>query len=372
LKRFFGKAIGIFSSLRLSVVCLFYCVVIVICGTFYQVDNGLFAAQERFFRSWILLIAGCVPLPGLQTVLAIVLLNVLISGIKRISFQFAKIGLLLMHCGVIVLIGGTGLSSRFVKESVLTIAKNQRMEQSIDLKHWDLSISLSGVEDGALWSSSRNFPLSAIKPGHSLKLPQTNKTIVVKRMYKSCQAQGRRVGAIDSLIPLSPSSEGGNIPGLVLSYGNVPQTDNNPEMMVYGGAGEPRQYLRLGDTLSIALMPQWVKLPLKIALVDFILEKHLGTSQAKKIQSRIHVSGEGIDREVIVSMNRPFRYHSYTFYQTGFSDDNGLRTSQLTVVENPVRFLPHSASVLIIAGLLFHFCFRMIVALQSTRRKQNG
>lgn len=191
-------------------------------------------------------------------------------------------------------------------------------------------------------------------------------------MYKSCQAQGRRVGAIDSLIPLSPSSEGGNIPGLVLSYGNVPQTDNNPEMMVYGGAGEPRQYLRLGDTLSIALMPQWVKLPLKIALVDFILEKHLGTSQAKKIQSRIHVSGEGIDREVIVSMNRPFRYHSYTFYQTGFSDDNGLRTSQLTVVENPVRFLPHSASVLIIAGLLFHFCFRMIVALQSTRRKQNG
>ncbi len=372
MNRVFKKTAAFLSSLRLSVVCLLYCVIIVIGGTFYQVDNGLYAAQERFFRSWVLLLFGFFPLPGLQTVLTLVLVNVLVAGKKHLALQWKKIGLVLMHGGVILLIGGTGLSSRFVKESIITIAQGQFAEESVDLQQWDVSVTISGLEDGAAWSASQSFPLSTLKPGRSFKLSQANKIITVKHRYASCEARGKHPGATDTLIPLSPGSDGGNIPGLVLVYGDTSQRAGNPDMLVFGGEGEPAHYQRLGDSLSVSLLPKRVKLPLKIGLVDFVLEKHLGTSSAKKIQSRIRAKGEGIDREIVVSMNRPFRYRSLTFYQTGFSENNGPRTSTLTVVENPVRFLPHAASVLIISGLLFHFCFRMVQVLKSTRRKQNG
>jgi hypothetical protein len=317
-------------------------------------------------------VAGFLPLPGLQIVLAVVLVNVLISGIKRISFRVANSGLVLMHCGVVVLIGGTGLSSRFVKESVLTIGKNQIVQESVNLRQWDLEVSISGIDDGALWAFTKTFPLSSLKQGQSVKLEEVQKTVTVKRLYAGCQAQGRKAGVIDTLVPFSAGSESGDIPGLVLFYGNPPQAADNSDMIVYGGLGEPTQYLRRGDTLALSLLPKRVKLPLKIFLKDLILEKHPGTSVAKKIQSRIRVMGEGISREVVVSMNRPFRYGAFTFYQTGFSENGDIPTSTFTVVENPVRFLPHAASGLIIAGLLFHFCFRLIAVLRSTRRKHNG
>ena len=38
---------------------------------------------------------------------------------------------------------------------------------------------------------------------------------------------------------------------------------------------------------------------------------HPGTSLAKNFRSRIRVTGKGIDREAVVSMNRPFRYGPY-------------------------------------------------------------
>lgn len=371
LKPVIEKTFAIISSLRLSVACLLYCAIIVIFGTFYQVDYGLFAAQERFFHSWVFFLAGFFPLPGLQTVLSLVLLNVVLAGIKRIPFRFKNIGLLFMHAGVIVLIGGAGISSRFIRESIINIGKAQAVVESIDLNRWALSITLNGVEDDALWSSSNGCLFSSLKSGQNIVFPQVKKALHIDRIYKNCQAQGREQGVIDTLLPIPSSSETA-VPGLAMVYGeNAQRSKENPEIFVYGGSGEEVKYYRRGDTIAVSLFPERVKLPVKVALVDFVLEKHLGTSSAKKIQSRIRVSGDDIDREVVISMNRPFRYRSYTFYQTGFSDDNdGPRTSTLTVVENPVRFLPHMASAMMMFGLLFHFGLRFACAVAANRKRK--
>jgi hypothetical protein len=371
LKPIIEKTFAIISSLRLSVACLLYCAIIVIYGTFYQVDYGLFAAQERFFHSWVFFLLGFLPLPGLQTVLSLVLLNVVVAGIKRVPIRFKNIGLLFMHAGVIVLIAGAGVSSRFVRESIINIGKTQTVAESVDLNRWELSITLNGVEDDALWSSSNGCHFSSLKSGQNIVFPKVKRAIHIDRLYKNCQAQSRGQGVIDTLLPIPSSSETA-VPGLALVYGeNAQRSKENPEMFVYGGMGEEVKYYRMGDTIAISLFPARVKLPIKVTLVDFILEKHLGTSSAKKIQSRIHVRGDDIDREVLISMNRPFRYRSYTFYQTGFSDDNdGPRISTLTVVENPVRFLPHIASAMMMFGLLFHFGFRFVRAVAANRKRK--
>jgi hypothetical protein len=364
------RTIASLSSLRLSAACLFSCAAIVIWGTFFQVDHGIYAAQERFFRSWFFFLAGFLPLPGLQTILAVALVNVLFAGIKRFSFRFEKIGLVFMHLGLVLLIGGAGLSSRFVKESTLTVGKNMIVAEAVDLKRWGLFITLQGIEDDASWTSSANCTLSTLKSGQNIRFPSVHRNIFIKRIYRSCEARGRSANAIDTLIP-SPSS--GTIPGLVLAYGDSTQrSKSNPDMLVYGGAGEEVKFSRLGDTIIASLLPERVKLPLQIRLKDFIVERHPGTTSMKKVQSRINAKGEGIDREVVISMNRPFMYRSFTFYQTGFTEGNGPPSSTFTIVENPVRFLPHIASLIIVLGLLFHFGFRISIALAANRKKKNG
>jgi hypothetical protein len=55
-------------------------------GTVYQVEHGLFAAQERFYNSWLILVAGFVPFPGTQLVLAVLLVN-LAGYLVQLVFQ---------------------------------------------------------------------------------------------------------------------------------------------------------------------------------------------------------------------------------------------------------------------------------------------
>src|SRR6188474_3132524 len=49
--RMLNKTINFFTSLRLTVVCLGLALLLVFIGTLAQVDEGLYAAQNRYFRS---------------------------------------------------------------------------------------------------------------------------------------------------------------------------------------------------------------------------------------------------------------------------------------------------------------------------------
>ena len=56
------------ASLRVSVVCLVLLLILTAWGTVYQAEHGLYAAQIRFFYSWIFINWGFVPFPGAQLV----------------------------------------------------------------------------------------------------------------------------------------------------------------------------------------------------------------------------------------------------------------------------------------------------------------
>jgi hypothetical protein len=95
-------------------------------------------------------------------------------------------------------------------------------------------------------------------------------------------------------------------------------------------------------------------LPLTIGLLDFVKTDYRGTGMARDFESRLRVRGPGIDREVVVSMNRPFRYRDYTFYQFSYAAGDGPESSSLAVVKNPGRWLPYVASIVICMGLILH------------------
>jgi cytochrome c biogenesis protein ResB len=95
-------------------------------------------------------------------------------------------------------------------------------------------------------------------------------------------------------------------------------------------------------------------LPFSIALDTFVIVRHPGTDAPRNFESRVHISGDGIDRNAVVSMNKPFRHKKFTFYQASYSLEDGRAASTITVVRNPLKNASFWICVVMVAGILLH------------------
>lgn len=366
--KFFANLIKTAASLKLTVFCLLFISILVVWGTFYQVDFGIYAAQKRFFDSWFFLIAGLIPFPALKPVVAVLALNLLASGACRFSFRVEKIGVFLMHVGTVALIAGTSFSSFLINESVLAIFEGEKSNVSIKPSQWE--IALFKKDNGNLTNAGFHV-INHLKPGATIPFVRDGISISVEQVYKNCEAYGTTPHKIESLKPKETEhSQDKNIPGLILSVSKQDaQGLLNSRVCIYGGTGVPAHCVIGRDTLLISLQPGHFKLPVQIELIKFTKEEHPGTQTAKSYSSRVRVSGPELNREVVISMNRPFRYKTFTFYQTSYSIQNGRTASTLSVVENPVRFVPYLTGIIIMLGLLYHFIFKFVVSGLKAQRK---
>src|SRR5579859_1247896 len=88
-----------FSSLRLTVVLLAFAIILVWVGTVAQADEGLYQAQARYFKHWIVLGASMfghhVPLmlPGGYLLGSVLLVNLIAAHVSRFQFTWKKIGI---------------------------------------------------------------------------------------------------------------------------------------------------------------------------------------------------------------------------------------------------------------------------------------
>src|SRR5436189_3443415 len=106
------RLVKLLTSLRLTVVLLCLGLLLVFTGTLAQVHEGLYQAQVRYFKSWFIwqpTIGDSVwpiLLPGGYLIGTMLLLNLVAAHIKRFRFTTQKIGIQLIHGGVILLLLG--------------------------------------------------------------------------------------------------------------------------------------------------------------------------------------------------------------------------------------------------------------------------
>src|SRR5208283_2616194 len=106
------RFVSLFSSLRLTLVCLSLALVLVFAGTLAQVHLGLYAVQAGYFRSFFVYWRPegshwRIPVfPGGWLIGLVLVVNLLAAHIRRFHFSRRKIGLLLVHAGLILLLGG--------------------------------------------------------------------------------------------------------------------------------------------------------------------------------------------------------------------------------------------------------------------------
>ena len=129
-----NRFVNFFSSLRLTIVCLSLALVLVFAGTLAQVRIGLYVAQAEFFRSFLVYWTPegshwRIPVfPGGWTIGLVLLVNLLAAHIQRFQFSRRKIGLLLVHAGLIFLLAGLFLTEIFQIESQMRL-RGRRNEE---------------------------------------------------------------------------------------------------------------------------------------------------------------------------------------------------------------------------------------------------
>ncbi len=108
----FTRVFKFFTSLRLAVVCLALGVLLVFFGTLAQVDEGLYQAQGRWFRSFLVWWGPQgsdwkIPIfPGGYLIGGVLLLNLVATHIKGFQKGWKKLGIHVIHAGIILLILG--------------------------------------------------------------------------------------------------------------------------------------------------------------------------------------------------------------------------------------------------------------------------
>src|SRR5277367_6066194 len=136
--------ISIFISLRLTVILLAFAILLVFIGTLAQVDEGLYNAQARYFRQWIIfgldLFGRKIPLilPGGYLIGTMLLLNLLAAHIYRFQLSVKKIGIQLAHSGVILLLVGQLVTDMLSHETQINFTEGATRNYSESPRNYEL------------------------------------------------------------------------------------------------------------------------------------------------------------------------------------------------------------------------------------------
>lgn len=371
----FERLIDFFSSLRLTVVCLGLGILLIFFGTLAQVDLGLYKAQNEFFRSFLVFwgpkgASWKIPvLPGGYLLGGVLLLNLLTAHFTRFKLTRKKVGIWMVHIGVILLLVGQLLTDVLSRESSLHLREGQTRNYSEVERETELALidTSDGQSDKVV-----AIPQRILAHQKEIEHPEIPFKIRVKDFYANSKVHER---AADTAEPPA-ATQGLGTRAVVRELPHVTTMDERdvPSGVVellgpQGSLGSwlVSEYIDNAQTFvfdnrpyKIELRPRRLYKPFSIQLLDFKHDVYPGTDTPKNFSSRVLLErpDKGEKREVDIYMNNPLRYNGETFYQASFDrDDKG---TILQVVRNPSWLTPYFSCVLVAAGLIVQFMIHLV------------
>ncbi len=357
-----NKIIQFLASVKIAVICLILLFVLTFWGTVAQVENGLYASQERYFSSFFFLAMGFLPFPGGQLVLWVMFVNLMCAFFTRIIYSGEKIGLMIVHIGMILFLVAAYVTMHAAQESHLTLREGQVSNVSQAYSDWEVAVWQANSEKEKIVLA---LDIKDLTEGEMLSYQAASRSLnlnlTVKTYYPNCQAFSAPFAGIkekylnaSGLNVLKPKPHDKerekNVPGLVL------ETADKSLVLLYGMEGDATPIRIGGKDYFVHLRPKRFQLPITVNLIDFMMDKHPGTEMARSYKSKVEIEHDGIKREVLISMNQPLRFKDYTFYQSSYQIDSlGREASTLAVVKNAGRLLPYIATFVTFFGLAYHF-----------------
>jgi ResB-like family len=372
------RVVDLFTSLKLTIVCLAAAMALIFAGTLAQVHLGVHEAQQRYFQSlfvwWPAQGRGFrIPIfPGGHLIGAVLLVNLVAAHAKRFRWTWRKLGIHLTHAGLIIMLAGGLFTDLFAVESHMQLSRGDTKNYSEDTERMELAV---------IDTSGKDFDQVTAIPDAVLRKYQTIDhwslpfRIVVKNFYQNSRLSmvgekgsdvqpiaNRGPGAQIAVEPAPPATgiNERDVPSVAIQI--VPKQSGAPlgTWLVSDALGAPQTFSCGGRTWLIVLRPERYYQPYSVTLQKFTHQRYAGTDIPKNFASRVTLIDpeRSVDRDVLIYMNHPLRYRGETFYQAGFQ--KGDTASILQVVHNPSFMAPYIACVIVAIGLLVQFGFHLV------------
>jgi ABC-type transport system involved in cytochrome c biogenesis permease subunit len=400
------KIVQLLASLRLTVVLFALAMFLIFMGTLAQVNMGIWEVMSLYFRSFIVWIElqlfvplpgvrvpGSVPFPGGFTIGGLMMVNLLAAHAVRFRLRWSRVGIIVLHLGIIVLILGEVATALLAEEGNMTIDQGSWANFVEDIREAELAVvgrggqgdkETRGQGEWANGSGSSGTPSPSPAPERRgvkvVAVPESYLTEVGRVMSHEAlpfEVRVERWIGHSQVVSLEGRRETEATHGAGVRFSAMEQP---PARGVDGaGANLPSAYvtlLRDGRELgrwllSLHLRPQEVEVdgqvyeialrfkrtykPYTMHLIEFRHDRFVGTEKPRNFSSRIRLVDpeQNEDREVLIYMNHPLRYRGATFYQSAYKE--GDTGTILQVVRNPGWLLPYVACVLVGVGMVVHF-----------------
>ncbi len=434
------------SSFGLATVTLVLLLLIVLLGTFDQVEHGLFESQKRFFESaiavvnvwnikdaeWpvpvlaatglVLLAAGlrflflketrpgmfavcflagvillvgagfgystkqvAVLLPGGYVLMLILTVNITIGALRRIRKTPSKLGILIAHFSVILILVAGAVSFYFKKDGNLALVEGQTSDEF--QSYHDSVIEIERAQPAPADGKRK----AMVIPGNEYRDLVDGKAraftskdlpfdLVVINYMENCTPRMVKPGdskkwQVDNIYlqPLTSELEQEvNLDGATVK---IVDKKGGPEQMglIWRGEFAPFAF-KVGDELyNIRIARQVWKLPFAVRLDKAERENHPGTQQARRFASHVTKIVSGREEKKNITMNEPLRDNGYVLFQSQFAQardgDEIKARSVFAVVQNPSDQWPLYGLFAAIVGLLLHLVIRLVTMMNRPAPK---
>jgi ResB-like family len=378
------RLIRFFASLRLTVVLLALGLVLVFAGTFGEVERGLYQAQNEFFRSFLVYWTPAggswrIPVfPGGYLIGGMLLINLVTAHFMRFRFTPGKIGIWMVHSGLILLLLGQLLTDILSVESTMHLREGEVRNYSESERVAELAV-IDSTEPGS--EKVVAIPERVLMRRQEISDQEMPFKVKVNHFYANSTVSNRSadsseppaatrdIGARATVkeVPRVTAMDRRDVPSAVVEI-DTPQGPLGT-WLVSEYIEQPQTFTWNNRTYQLVLRPQRHYKPFSIQLLNFTHKIYPGTDIPKAFSSRILLSrpDTGEKREVLIYMNNPLRYNGETYYQASFdTDDHG---SVFQVVRNPSWLTPYFSCALVGVGLVVQF---MIHLVPFVRRRMVG
>jgi len=363
MNKIFRKYIKIIGSPKIFVFTVIWLMILVFVGTLVQRDIGLYAAQQKYFSSWFLFFE-LIPLPSGKLTMSIIFINLICYFFKPYIFNKNKIGITIVHSGVIMMLLGSALTSIFSNEGNIVIDEGMQSNFYENYYLKEFAVVNTSDDNQDFFTVFNN---QTLEKGSLLSHKSIPFNIEILDYYENCKP-ARRVylgeeeykGMSKNFFLQEIDSEKEyekNISGIIYRVSGTEGQDG----IYINYIGQPiTQTLRVDEEdYFLILRRERTYLPFSLELIDFKKVLHPGTNIAKSYSSSINLIENEFSRKVLIQMNEPLRHRGYTFYQASFIEDGPKETTVLATVKNHGRLFPYISTIIMCLGLLYHMLFML-------------
>ncbi len=361
----FDPALRFLANSRVFACLLLWLMAILVAGTVAEKTTGLYAAEKRYFVSYIIWLWDIVPVPGLLLVTVIIFFG-LIARLALEYWQWKNLGTIVIHIGAALLLAGGFVTAHVSQEGAMVIPQGETRAYIEDLRHVEFAIS-ELKHDRVVHET--------VTPEEQLMQSVTQHAdvpfhITVVNFCRNCALQR-----------LPQTVTEGNPHGVALNFvlqpiANDPNDDLNRAGLTFRITGTANndglyaifQDMPIRQIIAVNDKHYWLDvrkarraLPFAIQLDRFTKDVYPGTDKPRGFQSNITLKDQGVVWPNVIRMNEPLRYKGYTFYQSSFLQGEGAATATvLSVVKNAGRLFPYLSGAMIACGFVIHLWQRLV------------